>query len=156
MKHRKAPFLLMFVLSILSPALIVEAQSGANVSGTWKMNATKSKFERGGPSAITIKFDQQETTLRETLTLTNERGEQTHNFTYTLDGKESAQQLEGMEIKATARWEGESLHLEFKNNEGFSFLRKISLSADKRTMTMGVKQTSPSGTVNDMVVLDRQ
>jgi hypothetical protein len=156
MKHRKAPFLLMFVLSILSPALIVEAQSGANVSGTWKMNATKSKFERGGPSAITIKFDQQEKTLNETLTLTNERGEQTHNFTYTLDGKESAQQLEGMNIKTTARWEGESLHLEFKNNEGFSFLRKISLSADKKSMTMDVKQTNPGGSVNDVVILDRQ
>jgi hypothetical protein len=156
MKHRKASFLLIFVLFVLSLALVVEAQSSTNVSGTWKMNPAKSKFERGGPSAITIKFDQQETTLRETLTLTNERGEQTHNFTYTLDGKERAQQLEGMEIKTTARWEGESLHLEFKNNEGFSFLRKISLSADKKSMNMDVKQSNPGGTVNDMVVLERQ
>jgi hypothetical protein len=156
MKHRQAPFLLIFVLSILSPALLAGAQVKTNVSGTWKMNAAKSKFERGGPSAITIKFDQQDATIRETLTLTNERGEQTHNFTYTLDGKESAQQLEGMQIKTTARWEGESLHLEFKNNEGFSFLRKISLSADKKTMTMDVKQTNPNGTTSDMVVLERE
>lgn len=144
------------ILFLLSAALIAGAQSSTNVSGTWKMNAEKSKFERGGPSAITIKFDQQEKTLNETLTLTNERGEQTHNFTYTLDGKESAQQLEGMNIKTTARWEGESLHLEFKNNEGFSFLRKISLSADKKSMTMDVKQTNPGGSVNDVVILDRQ
>ncbi|HEY7915079.1 MAG TPA: hypothetical protein VIG62_24440 [Blastocatellia bacterium] len=156
MKHRKAPFLLIQILFLLSAALIAGAQSSTNVSGTWKMNAEKSKFERGGPSAITIKFDQQEKTLNETLTLTNERGEQTHNFTYTLDGKESAQQLEGMNIKTTARWEGESLHLEFKNNEGFSFLRKISLSADKKSMTMDVKQTNPGGSVNDVVILDRQ
>jgi hypothetical protein len=156
MKHREAPFLLIQILFLLSAALIAGAQSSTNVSGTWKMNAEKSKFERGGPSAITIKFDQQEKTLNETLTLTNERGEQTHNFTYTLDGKESAQQLEGMNIKTTARWEGESLHLEFKNNEGFSFLRKISLSADKKSMTMDVKQTNPGGSVNDVVILDRQ
>jgi hypothetical protein len=156
MKHRKAPFLLIQILFLLSAALIAGAQSSTNVSGTWKMNAEKSKFERGGPSAITIKFDQQEKTLNETLTLTNERGEQTHNFTYSLDGKESAQQLEGMNIKTTARWEGESLHLEFKNNEGFSFLRKISLSADKKSMTMDVKQTNPGGSVNDVVILDRQ
>jgi hypothetical protein len=156
MKHRKAPFLLIQILFLLSAALIAGAQSSTNVSGTWKMNAEKSKFERGGPSAITIKFDQQEKTLNETLTLTNERGEQTHNFTYTLDGKESAQQLEGMNIKTTARWEGESLHLEFKNNEGFSFLRKISLSADKKSMTMDVKQTNPGGSVNDVVILERQ
>jgi hypothetical protein len=156
MKHRKAPFLLIQILFLLSAALIAGAQSSTNVSGTWKMNAEKSKFERGGPSAITIKFDQQEKTLNETLTLTNERGEQTHNFTYTLDGKESAQKLESMEIMTTARWEGDSLNLEFKNNEGFSFLRKISLSDDGKTMTMHVKQTNPNGTVNDIVVLERQ
>jgi hypothetical protein len=156
MKHRKAPFFLILLFLVLASAPIAGGQNKTNVSGTWKMNAAKSKFERGGPSAITIKFDQQASNLRETLTLTNERGEQTHNFTYTLDGKESAQKLESMEIMTTARWEGDSLNLEFKNNEGFSFLRKISLSDDGKTMTMHVKQTNPNGTVNDIVVLERE
>ena len=156
MRHRKASFLLIIALSILSTALIVMAQGKPNVTGTWKMNTAKSKFEKGGPSAITIKFDQQESNLREALTLTNERGEQTHNFTYSLDGKETPQQLEGMEIKATARWEGESLLIEFKNSEGFNFLRKITVSGDGKTMTMDVKQSSPNGSANDIVVLDRQ
>lgn len=146
----------MLVLFILSSALLVAAQSKPNVTGTWKMNAEKSKFERGGPSAITVKFDQQESTLRETLTLTNQRGEQAHNFSYTLDGKESLQQLEGREIKTTAKWDGASLLIEFKNDEGFNFSRKITVSSDGKTMTMDVKQSTSNGSATDMVVLEKQ
>ena|ERR1044071_2740024 len=152
----KARFFLVLILSFVSLALFVEAQSKPNVSGTWKMNAEKSKFEKGGPKAITIKFDQQGSTLNETLTLTNDQGERAVNFTYTLDGKESPQQLEGRQIKTTAKWEGESLVIEFKNDEGFNFLRKITVSNDGKTMTIDVKQSSPNGAANDIVVLEKQ
>lgn len=120
------------------------------------MNAEKSKFQRGGPKAITIKFDQRGPTLNESLTVTNDQGERTVNVTYTLDGKESLQQIEGEQIKATANWDGESLVLEFKNDEGLSFRRKITVSGDGKTMTIDVKQSSPNGTTNDTVVLEKQ
>lgn len=120
------------------------------------MNAEKSKFERGGPKNISIKFDQQGTTLRESLTITNDQGDRTLDFTYTLDGKESAQQLEGMDIKASAKWEGEALILEFKNDQGFSFWRKINVSGDGKTMTIEVKQANPNGSATDTVVLEKQ
>jgi hypothetical protein len=147
---------MILAVSILSSALLVEAQNKPNVSGTWKMNAEKSKFERGGPKSIVIKFDQQGSTLSEAMTLTNDRGEQTHNFTYTLDGKENAQQLEGRQIKSMAKLEGEALLLELKSDEGFNFLRKITLSGDGKIMTIDVKQSNPGGTASDTVVLDKQ
>jgi hypothetical protein len=156
MKSIKASFFLALILSITSTALPVVAQSKPNVSGTWKMNAEKSKFERGGPKAITIKFDQKESTLNETLTITNDGGEHSVTLTYTLDGKESAQQIEGQPLKATARWEGDSLTIEFKNDEGFSFRRKITLSADGKTMTLNVTQSNQGGTANDTVILEKQ
>ena len=156
MKSRNATVLMMLALSILSSVLAVAAQGKTNVSGTWKMNAEKSKFEKGGPKAITIKFDQKESTLDESITIANDSGEQTLNFIYTLDGKESAQQLEGQPIKASAKWEGEALLLEFKNDDGFSFRRKITVSADGKTITMDVKQASPNGTANDTVILEKQ
>jgi hypothetical protein len=115
---------------LFSLAYLVEAQSKTNVSGTWKMNAEKSKFEKGGPKNIGIKFDQQGTTLKESLTISNDRGDQTIDLTYTLDGKESAQQLQGQDIKTTAKWEGDALIIEFKNDQGFNFLRKINVSGD--------------------------
>ena len=156
MEPRKLAFFPALVLSLLSVGLFVEAQSKPSVSGTWKMNAAKSKFERGGPKAITIKLDQQESTLRESVTITNDQGEQTLNFTYTLDGKESLQQLEGQQIKATAKWEGESLIIEFKDDRGFNFRRKITVSGDGKTMTIDVKQSDPNGSANDTVVLEKQ
>ena len=156
MYPRKAAFSLLFIFSFFSLALLVQAQSKPDVSGTWKMNAEKSKFERGGPKAITIKFDQQGSTLNESLTLTNSQGERTINFIYSLEGKESLQQLEGRPIKTTAKWEEGSLVIEFKNDEGFNFLRKFTVSGDWKTMTIDVKQSSPNGAANDIVVLEKQ
>jgi len=59
-------------------------------------------------------------------------------------------------MKAMAKWEADYLLIEFKNDEGFSFTRRITLSADKKTMTMGVTQVNPGGTANDTVVLEKQ
>ena len=156
MKSRKAMFFPVLVLSLLSSGLFAQAQSRPNLSGTWKMNADKSKFAPGGPKAIIIKSDHQGSTLRESFTLTDDQGERTVNFTYTLDGKESLQQLEGEHIKATAKWEGESLIIEFKNDGGFNFLRKITVLGDGKTMRIDVKKSNPDGVANDTVVLEKQ
>ena len=156
MKPRNAAFFPLLALSILSLVTRVEAQNKPNVSGTWRMNAEKSKFQQGGPKAIVIKFDQQGSTLKESITITGEQGERTESFTYTLDGKEGTQQIEGEQIKSTAAWDAESLVLEFKNDEGMSFRRKITVSGDGKTMTIDVKQSSPNGTINDTVVLEKQ
>jgi hypothetical protein len=156
MKPLRVAFFLVLAFSFLSMALHLEAQTKLNVSGTWKMNAEKSKFERGGPKAITIKFDQQGSALNESLSIMSDQGERTESFTYTLDGKESLQRVEGEQIKATAAWDGPSLILEFKNDEGFSFRRKVTVSADGKTMTIDVKQSGPNGTINDTVILEKQ
>jgi len=156
MKPRKTAFLPALLLSLLSVGLFVQAQSKPNVSGTWKMNAAKSKFEGDGPSAITIKFDDQGSSLRESFTITNGQGERTMSFSYTLDGKESLQELEGQQIKATAKREGESLSIELKADNGFNFLRKITVSSDGKTMTMDVKKSASGYAASDLVVLEKQ
>jgi hypothetical protein len=155
--NRPTPtFFLRLALAIFSVAFQVHAQNKPNFSGTWKMNAAKTKFEQGGPSALTIKFDHQGSSLNEVLTIGNDGGERTANFAYTLDGKESDQQMAGQPIKATAKVDGESLVIEFKNPQGFTFSRKCTLAADGKTMTINVKQVNPNGETNDLVVLDKQ
>ena len=153
---RPTPTFLLLALAIFSMAFLVHAQNKPNFSGTWKMNAAKTKFEQGGPNALTIKFDQQGPNLNEVLTIGNDGGERTANFAYTLDGKESDQQMGGQQIKATAKLEGESLVIEFKNPQGFTFARKCTLAADGKTLTINVKQVNPNGETNDVVVLDKQ
>jgi hypothetical protein len=152
---RKVSFFLVFALPIISSGLFVQAQNTPNVTGTWKMNAEKSKFERGGPTAITIKFEQQGSTLNEAITVTNDGGERTGRFTYTLDGKEGLNRMEGQQIKTKARWEGESLIIEFENNEGSTFLRRITLSGDGKAMTINVKHTDPNRAASDIIVFER-
>ena len=143
------------ILSVLSIGMLAEAQNKPNVTGTWKMNAEKTKFERSGPKDITIKFDLKGSSLNEIFTITDDR-ERTLNFTYDLDGKESQQQLEDRPIMASAKWEGDSLVIEFKSDEGFNLLRKITVSADGKTITMAVKITNPNGSSNDTVVLEKR
>jgi hypothetical protein len=156
MKTRNLGFLVLLAACVFSPTQQIEAQTKANVSGTWKMNAEKSKFEKEGPKSILIKFNQQATTLSEEMTLGNEQGDRTISLTYTLDGKESPQQLEGQAIQTFAKWEGETLIIEFKDEQGFNFLRRVTLASDGKTMTMAVKQTNPNGTVSDTVILEKQ
>ena len=155
MKPHLGRVLLVLTFSCVLAAVAL-AQSKPGFGGTWKMNAEKSKFERGGPKAITIKLDQQESSLRESLTITNDEGDRTVNLTYTLDGKESVQQIENRQMKATARWEGESLVIELKSDEGFTFRRTLTLSGDGKTITMIVQQSNPGGTATDTVVLEKQ
>lgn len=143
--------------------LVVLATIGANaqskqpnLSGTWKMNAEKSKFEQSGPSEITIKFDHKDASLSETLLLTTGNGDGTVEAKYTTDGKETPQEVMGRSAQTSAKWEGDALLIDWKT-DGASFSRKITVSADGKTMTMIVKQSSPDGqSATDTVVLEKQ
>jgi len=127
-----------------------------NLSGTWKMNAEKSKFEQGGPSEITIKFDHKDSSLSETLTLVTSNGDRTIDTKYTTDGKEAAQEVFGTSGQTSAKWETDTLTIEWKI-EGGSFARKFTVSADGKTMTMIVKQSSPDGqSATDTILLEKQ
>jgi len=145
------------VLAICLFTALAAAQSKQpNLTGTWKMNAEKSQFERGGPSGITLKIDHKDTALSETLMLVTDGGDRSVEAKYTTDGKESAQEVMGVSAQTSAKWEGEALTIDWKI-ESASFNRKITVSADGKTMTMIVKQTSPDGqSATDTVVLEKQ
>lgn len=155
MKLKSSPFIAAFSFCLL--AVFAAAQTKQpNLTGTWKMNAEKSKFEQGGPSEITIKFDHKDASLSESLILATPNGDRTVDTKYTTDGKESTQEVMGTQGQTSAKWEGETLTIDWKV-EGGSFTRKISVAADGKTMTMVVKQTSPDGrSSTDTVVLEKQ
>ena len=120
------------------------------------MNAEKSKFEQGGPSAITLKLEQKDASLTETLILMTDNGERSMDAKYTTDGKETAQDVMGRTAQTSAKWEGDTLVIDWKA-EGGGFSRKITVSADGKTLTMIVKQSGPDGQGStDTVVLEKQ
>lgn len=137
-------------LLMIVPAIAQTKQP--NLTGTWKMNAEKSKFEQGGPSSITIKFDHKDSSLSEALIVSTDGGDRTIETKYATDGKETSQQVIGdRQAQTSAKWEGQTLTIAWKADEG-DFIRKISLSADGKTLTMIV--THPNGT--DTVILEKQ
>jgi hypothetical protein len=136
-------------------ASIAAAQTKPDFSGTWKMNREKSKFERGGPESLLIKIDHKEPAFVEDWTMTTPNGERAFQAKYTTDGKETEQEVMGRTAKTSAKWEGDALVIEFKTESGF-FKRKITISADGKTITKVVTQSSDGGQTEDIAVFEKQ
>lgn len=129
----------------------------ANFSGTWTMNRQKSKFASEGPDEITIKLDHKDDTLAETLTISGGNGERIIETKYSFDGKESELQIGGDTAKATVKWEGEAMVIEWKAGEGRFFRRKLTLSPDGKTLTVNVRQDRSDGNQGeDLVIFEKQ
>ena len=155
MKSRTSLTLLIAAIVCLY-ASMAGAQTKPNFSGAWKMNREKSKFARVGPDAILIKIDHKEPALTEHWSITTPDGERSFQAKYTTDGKETEQEVMGRTAKTSAKWESDALVIEFKSGEG-SFKRKITLSADGKTMTKVVTHSEGGGEqVEDTVVFEKQ
>jgi hypothetical protein len=155
MKSRNLAALMIAAIVCLC-ASIASAQTKPDFSGTWKMNREKSKFERGGPDAILIKIDHKEPAFAENWTVSTPDGERSLQAKYTTDGKETEQEVMGRMAKTSAKWDGDALVIEFKSEEGF-FKRKITLSADGKTITKIVTQSPRDGEqTEDTVIFEKQ
>lgn len=136
--------------------LFAFAQAKPDFTGTWKMNASKSKFEQSGPEAITLKFEQKEGHLSEVMTVVGGGGgERSVEGKYAADGKESDVSLGDQPVKGSIKWEGETLVITWKNGE-FSFIRKCKLAASGKAMTVDVFQSNPNGESTDSVYFEKQ
>jgi hypothetical protein len=134
---------------------IAASQTKPNLTGTWKMNSSESKFANNGPSEMTIKFDQKDSSFTESLTITENNGEHKEDLKYTADGKETTNQIDNRPVQTTAKWEGETLVIEMKLEQNL-LVRKITISSDGKTMTMAVHRTKGENVVDDTVVLEKQ
>jgi len=139
---------------VLLCASIAGAQAKPDFSGAWKMNPQNSKFGGGShPDAVRIKIDHNEPALTEDCSMSTPAGELAFRAKYTTDGKEAEQYVMGRIAKASAKWEGASLIIEFKAENGFFFKRVVTLSADGKTMTEVVTR---SGVADDIAVFEKQ
>ena len=155
MKSRTGAALMIAAIICLC-ASIAAAQTKPDFSGSWKMNREKSKFADGGPNAILIKIDHKEPAFTEEWTMSTPDGERSFQAKYATDGKETEQEVMGRTAKTSAKWEGNALMIEFKTEEGF-FKRKITLSADGKTITKTVTHSPGGGDpIEDTVVFEKQ
>ncbi len=147
---------LMIATVVCLCASLATAQTKPNFSGAWKLNAEKSKFTGGGPDNLSIKIDHKEPALTEDWAMSTPNGDRSFQAKYTTDGKETEQEVMGRTAKTSAKWEGDALVIEFKSEGGF-FKRKLTLSADGKTMTKLVTQSRGDGQqTEDTVVFEKQ
>jgi hypothetical protein len=157
MKSRTSAALIIAAIACLC-ALTASAQTKPDFSGAWKLNKEKSKFAgSGGPDAILIKIDHKEPALTEEWSISTPEGERSFHAKYTTDGKETEQVVMGRTAKTSAKWEGAALVIEFNTADNGFFKRKITLSADGKTMTKIVTQSKGGGDqIEEIAVFEKQ
>src|SRR5262249_59015601 len=77
-------------------------------------------------------------------------GENAMEAKYSIGGKESEAQVGDEVIKATAKWDGDALVIDWRGpEEGWYYVRKLTLSADGKTMTINLKHSLPNGGMDE-------
>jgi hypothetical protein len=145
---------------VLALALSAGVQPSAkpNLSGEWKMNASKSNFGvLPPPTSMTRSITHAEPTLTIVEKQQSAMGDQNTTRKYTTDGSAMTFEANGATVKGSAKWAGTTLEVESDVELiGASFQDKMTLSADGRTLTSQVHITSPQGDVDVTVVFDKQ
>ena len=153
---RTGLFPFMFLTLIVG---IAQAQTRPNLSGTWKLNVSKSDFGHGpAPEARTDKIVHEDPNLKDTITQSNQQGEITYDMHYTTDGKETTNTIRQNEFKSIAHWEGDQLAIESKGTLGRPVTLKDhwSLSGDGKTLTLQRHAAMALGSTDQKMVFDKQ
>lgn len=146
------------VLTLLVGALA--AWSAPDFSGSWKANVPKSTFGPfPSPDKYTRVIDHKEPTIKIEEAQVSERGEWTAIMNLATDGKETKSEMRGNELKSVSKWDGDVLVVKSKlnfNGTEVELNDRITLSEDKKTMTLQRKIDAPQGTMEQSVVFERQ
>lgn len=136
-----------------------QAQSKPDLTGTWKLNLTKSKTQDGSPMSRTYEsfvmtIDHREPQLIIKQDIVQQGSGRTIPLSVTTDGTESQSKILDALATANARWEGDTLtmHLKRELKEGgyVETIRSVKVSQDGKSMRAKVK-INPSGIVGDEV-----
>jgi hypothetical protein len=138
-------------------ASIAAAQTKPDFSGAWKIKSEKSKIEAiDDIRNIIFKIKHKDPGFSQSVIVTRGGGDQTFEEKYTTDGKESDVKISSGTVKATAKWEGDTLTIEHKSETGAILnRRKYTLSADGKTLTLTVRYFTTNGEIDETTVLEK-
>jgi hypothetical protein len=141
---------------ILAIAVGGFAQPDKELVGTWKMDASRSKFMRssGAPAIVVLKYERAGNLLRETLSVTKGEAITTRTIDYALDGSELANAGDDRVFSKIVTKDGLAT-LQWRDDGGV-FTRAVTISADHRTMTIAAHDSNPEAEADDVIVLQRQ
>ena len=145
-------------LGVALTVATVEAQSKPNFSGDWRMNVVKSDFGAvPAPDTMTRKIVHAEPALTIDEEQATPIGPQRTTRKYITDGTESTFQVEGADVRTSAKWDGNVLvAVTTVDIAQLVYNDRMTLSADGTTLTSIVKLTTPQGPIDITVVFDKQ
>lgn len=148
------------LLAAATTLVTAQAQSKANFSGEWKLNASKSEFgPMPAPNSRTDKIKHEDPSLKVSTSSSTQAGDFNIDLNYTTDGKETTNEIRGNQVKSTAKWEGDALVINSKGSFGgndITITDKWTLSPDGKTLTIGRHFVSPQGELDQKVVMEKQ
>jgi hypothetical protein len=135
-----------------------DAQQKPNLSGDWKMNGVTRDF---GPAPTPDTFTRKIVHAEPSISIDEEQatpiGLQQTSRKMTTDGKESTFNASGADIKASAKWEGDTLVV-VSNVEiaSMTYTDRMTLSPDGKVLTSVVRVDTPGGAIDVKVVFEKQ
>jgi hypothetical protein len=141
---------------IAAAANMALAGDRPDFSGNWKLDLEKSLFgAMPPPAAMTRTVEQKGPDIIVKQIITGP--DMNVTFTYSTDGKETANSFMGTDYTSKAGWEGQTLviHNNVDGGKGKS-TNKWSLSADGKTLTDVMTISSPDGNLELTYILVKQ
>jgi hypothetical protein len=156
--------LVMIMISVCSSVCL--AQDHPNLSGTWKLNPSKSQLSEFSSSARTDVITQDGSQFTDKVTATNQMGDSSYTLTFTADGKKvaltdaNAVNIGMLSVSdITAQWNGAQLVLNITEAiEGNPIPEKdtYELSSDGKTLTISQQSNTPMGEMDSKLSFDKQ
>jgi hypothetical protein len=139
------------------------ASTGAtpNLSGTWKLNVSKSDFgSMPGPDSRMEKIDDNEPSIKISSTWTGgPMGDGSMTIDLLTNGKETTSSMFGTDAKNIAKWDGSALvvNTTFKMQDSDVAVKsKYDLAADGKTMNIASHISGPMGEMDMKLVYEKQ
>jgi hypothetical protein len=131
-----------------------------NLSGDWKMNASKSDFgPMPAPTSMSMKVTHEDPKLKVESKQSGDQGDFELTANYTTDGKECENKFMDSPMKSVVKWEGETLVISTKGSFGgneVSIVDKWQMSADGKVLTRNQHFASSMGELDMKVVMEKQ
>src|SRR5262249_20211365 len=129
-------------------------------TGTWQLNVAKSDFGvLGGPTSRSDVITHKDPAISSHVSADGPQGKFDYTSNYSTDGKETINKFAERESKSTAKWEGNNLvvHSKFNFNDmDVDAIATWMLSADGKTLTIGVHLSSAMGEADQKLIFDKQ
>jgi hypothetical protein len=130
----------------------------AKLSGVWKADMEKSKFEGRPPHSELMIIEQTPSALTQTIGEFSQRGEYRSRLTYKTDGTESKNSFRGLPMKSTAKVTGETLTIEshVAGVHPAIIHQTFTLSPDGKTLQMDGSMSMNGKDNKETIVFEKQ